>query len=309
MLKINPVVMPQNQCIDLRQNSKIYVNDSISSELPCDTVCFKGNVPKKGFTNPFKKLFGITAAGTAGVAAAKIAADEIKNNAEVATDNWNQNSKGYKILTKAGFSNELIDKTINNMEQAEADTFKNGMNDIYIKNAERMIGGIFQGLNKDLQDDEKSAEMTFRMLSEIFQKSKDNNINIYGVYASVKFEGANVLENGTLSDGGRWGDNFTIYDKDGNSLAADRIRKTIDSDGNTIVEKVDCDGNVSNRSQKYDPNGRLVEEKDEYTRTEFHYDENGNLCEKVKHMAYATETLRLVNGEWKSDKEGGWKDW
>lgn len=309
MLRINPVSIAQTQSLELKQNNKKIMSKPIPSESACDSICFKGGAQKKGILDGIKKILGITTAGATVVTATKLATKETEKKAEAIADEWNSESKGYKKLTDAGFSNELIDKTIDKMEKSEAESLKQGLDKIYINNSERMISGIFEGLNKDIQDDEKSAEITFKLLSEIFKRSKDNQIYLYGVYASIKFEGAKVFEKGTLNNGGTFGDNFTFLDKEGDSLGADRIRKRIDSDGNTIVERVDCDGNVSKKGKKYDKNDRKIEEWDEFTRTELHYDENNVLCKKVKHMTYATETLTLVNGEWKSDKEGGWKDW
>ncbi len=312
MTTINPVQAPITQApafSGINKNNVIYSNPS---ELACDTVCFKAKKLNIGINGFFKKIFGLTSAGAAGVAAAKITNEEASKVTEDKNDEWNPSCKGYKILVKAGFSEELIDKTINKMEEDEVDSLKKGFDNVYIKNSEGsngIISKIYDALNQDLHDDEKSAEITLKLLSEIFKRSKEDRIYLYGVYASLKYEGAKVFEKGTLSDGGLWGDNFTFFDKDGHNLASDRLQERFDSKGNKIVEKVDCDGNVSKDGKKYDKNDRLIEEWDEFSRTDMCYDENGNLFKKVKHMACATETFTLVDGEWKSDKEGAWKDW
>ena len=317
MITINPVQNYFVQTPTFKQNSKNNIHSSINTESSCDSVCFMGKV--KNITKScdvlsrIKKIFGISAAGAvAQVATTTIATGCARNNSEAVTDEWNSECKGYKVLVNAGFSDELINKTINKMEKSEVDSLKKGFDKVYIKNGtgtNGIISRIYNELNKDFHDEEKSAEVTFKLLSEILKRSKDDRIYLYGVYASIKFEGAKVFEKGTLNDGGFFGDNFTFLDKNGYSLGADRIKERFDSEGNKIVEKVDCDGYVSKDGKKYDKNDRLLEEWDEFTRTEFHYNENGQLFEKVKHMACATETLKLVNGEWKSDKEGGWKDW
>lgn len=311
MATINPAQAPVAQAPIVKQNNKKNIHYSSISEPSCDTVCFRGNSSKKIFMT-LKKILGITTAGAAGVAVTKMATEEVKNNSEVVVDEWSSECKGYKVLANAGFSDELINKTINKMEKSEVDSLKKGFDKVYIKDGtgtNGIISSIYNELNKDFHDEEKSAEVTFKLLSEILKRSKEDRIYLYGVYASIKFEGAKVFEKGTLDDGGFFGDNFTFLDKEGNNLGADRIKERFDSEGNKIVEKVDCDGHVSKDGKKYDKNDRLLEEWDEFTRTEFHYNEKGQLFEKVKHMACATETLKLVNGEWKSDKVGGWKDW
>lgn len=311
MKTINTVQAPIVQSQAFSGINKNNIRYSKSTEPACDTVCFKAMKPKNSI-NFFKKIFGLTSAGAAGVAAAKITNEEASKVTEDKNDEWNSSCKGYKILVKAGFSEELIDKTINKMEKEEVDSLKKGFDNVYIKGSEGrkgIISGIYDAFNKDYQDDEKSAEVTFKLLSEIFKRSKEDRIYLYGVYASIKYEGASVFEKGSLSDGGLWGNNFTFLDKEGNNLGSDRLQERFDSDGNKIVERVDCDGNVSKDGKKYDKDDRLIEDWDEFTRTDYHYNENGVLFEKVKHTACATETLRLVDGEWKSDKEGGWKDW
>lgn len=311
MTTINPVQTAVTQVPVSRGNNKKNIYHSSITESSCDSVCFKGNPSKKLFTT-LKRILGITTVGATGVAATKIATEEIKNSPEVITDEWNTECKGYKVLANAGFSDELINKTIDKMEKSEVDSLKKGFDKVYIKDGEGtdgIISRIYNELNKDLHDEEKSAEVTFKLLSEILKRSKEDRIYLYGVYASIKFEGAKVFEKGTLDNGGIFGNNFTFHDKDGHNLGAARIKERIDSEGNKIVEKVDCDGYVSKDGKKYDKNGRLLEEWDEFTRTKFHYDEDGRLFEKVKYMANAKETLKLVNGEWKSDKAGGWKDW
>lgn len=311
MRTVNSLFVSQVQGNTFNQNNKTGINCPRSYQESGDSVCFKGSFVKKGIQNLknsdgiLKKILGLITFGTTGVAATKL---EDTPKVDITADEWNSECKGYKILSRAGFTNELIDKTISKMEESEADSLKKGMNNIYIKGDDFVISDIYEAFNKDLQDEEKSAEITFKLLSEIFKRSKEDRIYLYGVRASAKYEGVGLFEKGTLNNGGQFGSNFTFVDKEGNNLGADKLQERFDSNGNKIVEKVDCDGNVSDDGKKYDKNNKLIEEWDEFSKTTFHYDENGHLYQKVKHMACATETLTLVNGEWKSDKSG-WRDW
>ena len=104
----------------------------------------------------------------------------------------------------------------------------------------------------------------------------------------------------------------------------------VDEEGNKVIAYINdravaerlVNGEIAkpyncNNYKKYSDNGNVIEDSSGdnfYTsRTKYFYDDN-NVCVKKVHSVSSkynssTETLTLVNGEWKSDKEGGWKDW
>lgn len=302
MPTVNPVQASVTQAPAFKQNNNKNTCYSTISEPSCDSVCFKGSSSKKELSI-FKKLLGIITAGVTGIAATKMATKAAKKNSEV--NGWNSKCKAYEVLSNAGFSDKLINKTISKMKKSEVDLLKKGFNYIHIDNSEGtkgIIRKIYNELNKDLRDKEKSAELTFKLLSEIFKQCKTNLIYIDGIYASIKYEGAKVFEKGTLYNDDIFDMFFSFIDKDGRDLGVDRIRERFDSEGNKIIEEVDCEGNVQLGRIKYDKNGKLREEWDMFDSTELHYDENGQLVKKVIHGFNGTETLELFNGVWFSDK-------
>ena len=102
-----------------------------------------------------------------------------------------------------------------------------------------------------------------------------------------------------------------------------------DEDGNRVIAEINnksvaeqlIKGEIEKPNgcnfKKYNKKDQLIEdESGDYfysSRTKYFYDDNGVCVKKIHSVSSkynsSTETRTLVNGVWKSDKEGGWKDW
>ena len=127
--------------------------------------------------------------------------------------------------------------------------------------------------------------------------------------------------------------NYLLKEKELNEKVMQLMKngfKFIDDDGNKIIAAIDdiavaeklVNGSIQkpdkyNKYEKYNQKDQLVEEFNDNgfcsEKTQYFYNENDICVKKVKSIGSrynsSTETLTLVNGEWKSDKGGGWKDW
>ena len=201
----------QNKIVDKKNFFNLYE----------DSINFKSKLVQKSDNKTLlKKIFGFFAS----IIAIKNASDQVKfNDNEDLINNidfeWNSENKGYKVLKNVGFSDEIINKTLVEMKQKDADILKIGLNKCPINDSEEMISGIYDGFNNSLKNEEKSAMQTFKLLSEIFKRRKKGKVYIYNVNDAIKKFGIDVFKKGTLDDGGFFGDNFSFIDKNGQNIA------------------------------------------------------------------------------------------
>lgn len=209
-----------NYSIKFNKQNKI-VDKKNFFNLCEDSINFKSKLVQKSDNKTLlKKFFGFFAS----IIAIKNASDQVKSNDNEDLINnidfeWNSENKGYKVLKNVGFSDEIINKTLVEMKQKDADILKIGLNKCPINDSEEMISGIYDGFNNSLKNEEKSAMQTFKLLSEIFKRRKKGKVYIYNVNDAIKKFGIDVFKKGTLDDGGFFGDNFSFIDKNGQNIA------------------------------------------------------------------------------------------
>ncbi|MBR3889988.1 hypothetical protein IKJ53_05680 [bacterium] len=200
------------------QEQKLSKNIPLSYELGQDRVCFKGKIQEKNDNkNFFQKILQFFNFSIDSEAANQKESIENDDFDEILAE-WNPENRGYKTLTNAGFSEELIDKAINKMEKKDSDILKIGLNKSSIKDSEEMLSDIYDGLNNSLKNEEESAVQTFKLLSKIFEQRSEGRIYIHSVRDAIKANGIDVYKKGKLNDGGFLGDNFAFVDKSGKNI-------------------------------------------------------------------------------------------
>lgn len=198
----------------------------------------------------------------------------------------------------------------------EYDYNENGQQTIHTEYSN--YGGInwlykneYDSLNRKISQTYMLADytVTYRMVFEYDKKNRLSGYKTYNLFDTLVFEQANnYTKKGLLAESkyyGKYGVLSAIcryvFDKKGNRIgenwlgAAGTITKQIttnfDKDGNAIeVKHVNADGELIQRwEQVFDTAGRIQEVKfwtttNQYdTRTTFHYDENGNMNQKLQY--------------------------
>ena len=300
MLKIDSVNYSNKQYSIINNNDYfVHLNDN-----QADTVSFKAKLktikPKTSILKRIGMFLGITSATTiATVATVKTQNAQVSNENELV---WNPECKGYKRLTSEGFSNDMIDKTLAKLEPRKAELLKTGMSTWILKDG---IRDLYDLINKEVKDDEKSAEITFNLFSDIFDKaiesnvSKDDYIYTRALEAAFRIYGLEALNKGKLENKG---DFFLFEDENGKNIT-DREKEIIDSEGNKLVVNIDSYGDpIMDRGKKYSPDDRLLEEWSSGSRTIYEYDANNQLIGKQKEYGNGfhryLDKYKYIDGSW-----------
>ena len=202
----------QNKVADRKKSFNLYE----------DSINFKSKLVQKSDNKTLlRKIFGFFAS----IIAIKNVTDQVKSNDSTnLTDKidfeWNSENMGYKVLKNAGFSDEIIDKTLVRMKQKDADILKIGLNKCPIKDSEEMISEIYNGFNNSLKNEEEATMQTFKLLSKIFEQREEGRVYINNVSDAIKKFGIDVFKKGNLNDGGFFGDNFAFIDKNGKDITS-----------------------------------------------------------------------------------------
>ena len=312
MIKVNSVSNFNTQYQSKNNNSSTYKKEFLS-----DSVSFKSKlITAKPNTSLLKKLgaiLGIGGTGTAVIVSNTTQNEETKDITEQKTamnnneeQEWNPECKGYQRLLSYGFSSDLIDKTMNILEPQEAHILKTGINTWIIRRGAEELHNL---IKKEVNDDEKSAEITLRLLSQVFDKAIKSNVGkseylmIRPLEAAIRIYGLDAFNRGTLVNYGYWNSDFRFEDENGKDIT-DREQERIDSDGNKIVEEINSYGDIikDGKGKKYSPDNRLLEEWSSGSRTIYEYDDNNKLVGKQEEYGNGfhrhLDKYNYISGSW-----------
>ena len=222
MLTINHI-SNHYQLLKSKKQNQITRNKNISFESSNNSTYFKNKLIKNNSNKTFFKkiieLFGLTSIIATNVNSNSSLKKETIDWEKDLVEEWNSDCKGYKVLLEAGFSDELINASLNKIKPKEANLLKNGLNIVRIKDAEETINGIYNGFNNDLKNNEESAIQTLKILIQIFEQKKEGRIFLHYIKDAVSMYGIKVFEKGKLNDGGFFEDSFAFVNSKGENIA------------------------------------------------------------------------------------------
>ena len=221
-------------------------------------------------------------------------------------------NKPLTLLKQTGLSEDTINETLTSLDENTKNELLEGLNNrkIYNFREEKAIKELFDAIYRQTKDEKTATEMTFKLLAQFFNVSKDfdsnKEISFYQAIKDIKENGIKIIDTKKLTVD-RWGSiEYEYPDRTVLKKTDDIFEYIDDKTKNRIVEHIGrypMSPDKADKIETYDEHNNLIKEWDEFGDVTRYYS-SGRLIKRVTPHA-----VEHFDEQGRSDKEGGWADW
>ena len=224
-------------------------------------------------------------------------------------------NKPLTLLKQTGLSEDAINQALDSLDENTKNELLDGLNNrkIYNFREEKAIKELFETIHRQTKDEKTASEITFKLLAQFFDVSKDfdqnEKINFYKAISNIEDNGIKIIDTKKLTVDRRGNIEYEYPDRTVLRKTKDIFEYIDDKTKNRVVEHIGRYTKMPDKAdkiEKYDQFDHLIETWDEFGDVTTYY-ENNQPVKRV--MPHGTEVMS--NGKWVNSKTGiqGHQDW